>query len=84
MHFIENSSGEIYGIGKNTDNALGLGTWSGKEGGDQWKYSELQRIEVPERVKGIAASLGCSIVWTDDGKVSNFSATMTLFLTSFK
>ncbi|KAM3720040.1 Regulator of chromosome condensation [Dirofilaria immitis] len=62
-----NEQGEIYGIGKNTDNALGLGTWSGKEDGDHWKYSELQKIDIPESIKGISASLGCSIVWTDDG-----------------
>lgn len=59
--------GEVYGIGKNTDNALGLGTWSGKED-DYWKYSELQKIDIPEPIKGISASLGCSIVWTDNGK----------------
>lgn len=61
-----NTQGEVYGIGKNTDNALGLGTWSGKED-DHWKYSELQKIDVPEQIKGISASLGCSIVWTDSG-----------------
>ncbi|CAG9534242.1 unnamed protein product [Cercopithifilaria johnstoni] len=61
-----NAQGEICGIGKNTDNALGLGTWSGKED-DHWKYSELQKIDIPEPIKGISASLGCSIVWTDNG-----------------
>ncbi|EJW84671.1 hypothetical protein WUBG_04417 [Wuchereria bancrofti] len=61
-----NTQGEVYGIGKNTDNALGLGTWSGKED-DHWKYSELQKIDVPEQIKGISSSLGCSIVWTDGG-----------------
>ncbi|EJD73936.1 CBR-RAN-3 protein [Loa loa] len=61
-----NAQGEVYGIGKNTDNALGLGTWNGKED-DHWKYSELQKIDIPEQVKGISASLGCSIVWTDNG-----------------
>ncbi|VDK75346.1 unnamed protein product [Onchocerca ochengi] len=62
-----NAQGEIYGIGKNTDNALGLGTWSGKEDVDHWKYSELQKIDISEPIKGISASLGCSIVWTDNG-----------------
>uniref|UniRef100_A0A0R3RT26 Regulator of chromosome condensation n=1 Tax=Elaeophora elaphi TaxID=1147741 RepID=A0A0R3RT26_9BILA len=61
-----NTQGEVYGIGKNTDNALGLGTWSGKED-DHWKYAELQKIDIPEPIKGISASLGCSIVWTDNG-----------------
>lgn len=58
--------GEVYGIGKNTDNALGLGSWNGKED-DHWKYSELQKIDIPEPIKGISASLGCSIVWSDNG-----------------
>ncbi|KAL3993778.1 Regulator of chromosome condensation (RCC1) repeat family protein [Acanthocheilonema viteae] len=61
-----NAQGEVYGIGKNTDNALGLGTWGGKED-DHWKYLQLQKIDVPEPIKGISVSLGCSIVWTDNG-----------------
>uniref|UniRef100_A0A915PY75 Regulator of chromosome condensation n=1 Tax=Setaria digitata TaxID=48799 RepID=A0A915PY75_9BILA len=61
-----NAQGEVYGIGKNTDNALGLGTWNSKED-DHWKYSELQKIDIPESIKGVSASLGCSIVWTDKG-----------------
>ncbi|VDN06182.1 unnamed protein product [Thelazia callipaeda] len=61
------AEGKVYGIGKNTDNALGLGTWSGKEDGDHWKYSELQNINIPGIVRGVSASLGCSIIWTDNG-----------------
>ena len=61
--------GNIYGIGKNTDNALGLGTWTGKDDQDHWKYIDLQRIEMPSKVAGITAKLGCSVAWDVDGKV---------------
>ncbi|VDK63052.1 unnamed protein product [Cylicostephanus goldi] len=38
QHIIaRDSEGEVYGIGKNTDNALGLGTWTGNDDVEHWK-----------------------------------------------
>jgi regulator of chromosome condensation len=61
--------GEVYGIGLNTDNELGIGTYEGKDDKEHWRYFELQKINFPDGVKiaGITATLGCSIAWTDDG-----------------
>ncbi|KAI1727560.1 regulator of chromosome condensation (RCC1) repeat domain-containing protein [Ditylenchus destructor] len=66
--------GEIYAIGKNTDNALGIGTWVDNNDLDHWCYRTLQRVTLPEgiRAAGVTASLGSSIVWTDEGKVFAF------------
>ena len=64
-----NDDGEVYGIGLNTDNELGIGTYKGKDDQEHWRYFELQKIEFPDDVKiaGITATLGCSIAWTDEG-----------------
>uniref|UniRef100_A0A914NHE0 Uncharacterized protein n=1 Tax=Meloidogyne incognita TaxID=6306 RepID=A0A914NHE0_MELIC len=63
-----------YGIGKITDNALGIGTWEGNQDDQHWRYDTLQRITLPENVRaaGIDATLGASIFWTDDGNVYGF------------
>jgi len=62
-------SGEVYGIGRNTDHALGLGTWcriGDRE--ENWKYSTLERIaDLPDDVTGITATVGCAIAWTRSG-----------------
>lgn len=62
--------GELYGIGKNTDNALGLGTWEGNNDNVHWRYNCLQKITFPNNtnIAGVDASLGTSIAWTSDGK----------------
>ncbi|RCN49345.1 regulator of condensation [Ancylostoma caninum] len=62
--------GEVFGIGKNTDNALGLGTWTGNDDSEHWKYSTLERIKFPQeagKIAGTTAKLGCSLAWTEDG-----------------
>uniref|UniRef100_A0A7I5E7Y8 Regulator of chromosome condensation n=2 Tax=Haemonchus contortus TaxID=6289 RepID=A0A7I5E7Y8_HAECO len=62
--------GEVYGIGKNTDNALGLGTWTGNDDSEHWKYSTLERIPFPREageIAGTTAKLGCSVAWTKNG-----------------
>uniref|UniRef100_A0A914PZR9 Uncharacterized protein n=1 Tax=Panagrolaimus davidi TaxID=227884 RepID=A0A914PZR9_9BILA len=66
--------GEVYGIGLNTDNELGIGTYEGKDDKEHWRYFELQKINFPDGVKiaGITATLGCSIAWTDDGYAYGF------------
>ncbi|KHN75893.1 Regulator of chromosome condensation [Toxocara canis] len=60
-------NGDLYGIGKNTDNALGLGTWTGNEDSEHWRYTHLEKIELPAKAMGIAAKLGCSLAWTQEG-----------------
>lgn len=71
QHIIaRDKEGEVYGIGKNTDNALGLGTWTGNDDSEHWKYSTLERIEFPAeagKIAGTTAKLGCSLAWTEDG-----------------
>uniref|UniRef100_A0A0M3HIS2 C-type lectin domain-containing protein n=1 Tax=Ascaris lumbricoides TaxID=6252 RepID=A0A0M3HIS2_ASCLU len=65
-------NGDVFGIGKNTDNALGLGTWTGNDDTDHWRYTHLEKIELPTKAAGIAAKLGCSLAWNKDGLCSNF------------
>uniref|UniRef100_A0A914PXN3 OTU domain-containing protein n=1 Tax=Panagrolaimus davidi TaxID=227884 RepID=A0A914PXN3_9BILA len=66
--------GEVYGMGLNTDNELGIGTYKGNDDEEHWRYFELKKIEFPDDVTiaGITASLGCSIAWTDDGFAYGF------------
>ncbi|KAK6053743.1 hypothetical protein COOONC_08751 [Cooperia oncophora] len=67
---IMDKDGQVYGIGKNTDNALGLGTWTGNDDSEHWKYSTLERIKFPReagKIAGTTAKLGCSIAWTEHG-----------------
>jgi hypothetical protein len=61
--------GTIYGIGNNTDNALGLGTYEGQQDKEHWRYLELQEIKLGNGVKaaGVTATLGASIAWTENG-----------------
>ncbi|KAL3126020.1 hypothetical protein niasHT_003617 [Heterodera trifolii] len=66
---------QIYGIGKNTDNALGLDTWQGNHDEEHWRYDTLQHIPLPDGVNAVAgvdATLGATIFWTDDGRVFGF------------
>lgn len=71
QHIIaRDTNGDVYGIGKNTDNALGLGTWTGNDDSEHWKYSTLERVQFPPKtgkIAGTTAKLGCSIAWTEDG-----------------
>ncbi|EYC16794.1 hypothetical protein Y032_0032g2498 [Ancylostoma ceylanicum] len=71
QHIIaRDTEGEVFGIGKNTDNALGLGTWTGNDDSEHWKYSTLERVKFPEeagKIAGTTAKLGCSLAWTEDG-----------------
>lgn len=71
---LRNEDGKLYGIGKNTDNTLGLGTWEGNQDDTHWRYDTLQRIPLPEgtRAAGVDATLGASIFWTDEGKAYAF------------
>ncbi len=59
-------------MGRNIDNALGLGTWQGQED-KKWRYDTLQKVRLPneaERAVGADASLDASVVWTDQGKMN--------------
>ncbi|KAJ1356882.1 hypothetical protein KIN20_014731 [Parelaphostrongylus tenuis] len=72
MHHIiaRDANGEVYGIGKNVDNALGLGTWRGQDDFDHWKYTTLERVHFPSeagKIAGTTAKLSCSIAWTENG-----------------
>ncbi|KAI6227958.1 Regulator of chromosome condensation [Aphelenchoides besseyi] len=71
---LRNENGEVYTIGKNTDNILGLGTWTGREDNEHWRYDTLQQVIFPEGVKiaGVHASLGTTIAWTEDGDAYAF------------
>ncbi|KJH52007.1 putative D-tyrosyl-tRNA(Tyr) deacylase [Dictyocaulus viviparus] len=63
-------NGEVFGIGKNTDNALGLGTWTGNDDSEHWKYTTLERVQFPPeagKIAGTTAKLACSIAWTESG-----------------
>uniref|UniRef100_A0A914PVV4 Eukaryotic translation initiation factor 3 subunit G N-terminal domain-containing protein n=1 Tax=Panagrolaimus davidi TaxID=227884 RepID=A0A914PVV4_9BILA len=66
--------GEVYGLGLNTDNELGIGTYKGNDDEEHWRYFELQKINFPYGIKiaGITARLGCSIAWTDRGYAYGF------------
>uniref|UniRef100_A0A914QZB3 OTU domain-containing protein n=1 Tax=Panagrolaimus davidi TaxID=227884 RepID=A0A914QZB3_9BILA len=66
--------GEVYGIGLNTDNELGIGTYKGNDDEEHWRYFELQKIKFPYGIKiaGITATRGCSIAWTDIGFAYGF------------
>lgn len=69
LNLILSILGELYAIGKNIDNYLGIGTWTGQDDEEHWRYHTLQRVTFPDQVKiaGVTASLGCSIAWTDEG-----------------
>lgn len=66
--------GEIWAIGKNVDNALGLGTWMNNDDNDHWRYDELMQVELPGGVEaaGLDATLGATIVWAQDGSCFAF------------
>lgn len=69
--------GDINGIGKNTDNALGLGTWSGNDDTEHWRYTHLEKIELPTKATGIATKLGCSLAWNKEGHFRLLFATQS-------
>lgn len=64
-----NSDGELYGMGNNTDNVLGIGTWQGNNDSEHWRYDKLQPIHFSndQKIAGVTASLGTSIAWTEEG-----------------
>ncbi|TKR92745.1 hypothetical protein L596_007335 [Steinernema carpocapsae] len=70
------SDGHIYAMGKNTDNALGLDTWTGNDDNEHWRYTTLQKVPVPveegDKVAGVTATIGCSIAWTENGDAYAF------------
>lgn len=55
-------------MGKNTDNALGLGNWTGKDDQQHWLYDTLQKVDFDEKIVGVSAKLATSIAWTAEGK----------------
>ncbi|KAK0426113.1 hypothetical protein QR680_009539 [Steinernema hermaphroditum] len=63
--------GTVHAMGKNTDNALGLDTWTGNDDNDHWRYTSLQKVPVPlaegDQIVGVTATIGCSIAWTQNG-----------------
>lgn len=73
-HCVLQCSGEVFAIGKNTDNVLGLGTWLGQDDKAHWRYDQLQRVHFPaeKKIAGVHASLSCSIAWTEEGRLLLF------------
>ncbi|KAF8361618.1 ran-3 [Pristionchus pacificus] len=69
QHIVARSAdGEVFAIGKNTDNALGLGTWTGNDDTAHWRYTTLQKVEkLNTKMSGCSAKLGASIAWDEDG-----------------
>ncbi|EGT60487.1 hypothetical protein CAEBREN_11623 [Caenorhabditis brenneri] len=62
-----NSVGEVFAMGKNINNALGLNNWDRKTGESHWLYDKLQAVEFDSKVVGVSAKLATSIAWTEDG-----------------
>jgi len=57
----------------NIDNTLGLGTWTGKDDTEHWRYDTLQQVNLQgEIAAGTDASIGGSLVWTNSGTVYSF------------
>ncbi|CEF62644.1 Regulator of chromosome condensation [Strongyloides ratti] len=61
------SNGNIYSIGRNIDNTLGIGSWKGKNDKVNWKSSKLMKIKFSHKIVGITAAYGCSIAWDING-----------------
>ncbi|CAO4364351.1 unnamed protein product [Caenorhabditis nigoni] len=61
------NEGKVFAMGKNTDNALGLGNWTGKDDQQHWLYDSLQQIEFDSKIVGVSAKLATSIAWSEDG-----------------
>ncbi|KAL3094177.1 hypothetical protein niasHT_028266 [Heterodera trifolii] len=53
---------QIYGIGKNTDNALGFDTWQGNHDEEHWRYDTLQHHPIAGRNAGRVFGFGCDTV----------------------
>ena len=60
-------AGKVFAMGKNTDNALGLGNWTGKDDQQHWLYDTLQEINFDSKIVGVSAKLATSIAWSEDG-----------------
>ena len=64
--------GKVFGIGLNTDNILGLGTWEGQADNQHWRYDKLQEVPLAalgtSKVVGVDATLSATVLWTEDGK----------------
>ncbi|CAI5441097.1 unnamed protein product [Caenorhabditis angaria] len=66
---VRTENGEVFTMGKNTDNALGLGNWQGKDDQQHWLYDSLQKLDIDgKKVAGVSAKLATSVVWTEDGE----------------
>ncbi|GMR36342.1 hypothetical protein PMAYCL1PPCAC_06537, partial [Pristionchus mayeri] len=62
------NEGEVFAIGKNVDNALGLGTWVDNNDREHWRYLTLQKVDkLPGKMSGCTAKLGASIAWNEEG-----------------
>ncbi|ULU04417.1 hypothetical protein L3Y34_017290 [Caenorhabditis briggsae] len=61
------NEGKVFAMGKNTDNALGLGNWTGKDDQQHWLYDSLQQVEFDSKIVGVSAKLATSIAWSEDG-----------------
>lgn len=60
-------AGKVFAMGKNTDNALGLGNWTGNDDRQHWLYDTLQEINFDSKIVGVSAKLATSIAWSEDG-----------------
>uniref|UniRef100_A0A0K0EUI5 Regulator of chromosome condensation (inferred by orthology to a C. elegans protein) n=1 Tax=Strongyloides venezuelensis TaxID=75913 RepID=A0A0K0EUI5_STRVS len=60
-------NGEVFSIGKNIDNALGIGSWEGKNDEINWKSNKLNKIRFEKKIIGVTAAYGCSIAWDVEG-----------------
>ncbi|PAV61617.1 hypothetical protein WR25_00648 [Diploscapter pachys] len=72
-----NHNGEIWVVGKNTDNALGLGTWTGNDDKEHWKYDKPQKLVLDENAVGVTAGLASTIIWTEEGSAYAFGCDTT-------
>ncbi|EFO85751.1 hypothetical protein GCK72_004997 [Caenorhabditis remanei] len=61
------SQGNVFAMGKNTDNALGIGNWTGKDDQQHWLYDTLQKLDFDSKIVGVSAKLATSIAWSEDG-----------------
>uniref|UniRef100_A0AC35TU29 Regulator of chromosome condensation n=1 Tax=Rhabditophanes sp. KR3021 TaxID=114890 RepID=A0AC35TU29_9BILA len=68
------NNGEVWVIGRNIDNALGLGTWRGNNDEDNWKSDNTIKLHLKLKMAGVTAGLGCSVAWTEDGRAFSWGA----------
>uniref|UniRef100_A0AC35U928 Regulator of chromosome condensation n=1 Tax=Rhabditophanes sp. KR3021 TaxID=114890 RepID=A0AC35U928_9BILA len=67
-------NGEVWVIGRNIDNALGLGTWKGNSDEENWKSDHLVQLTFSDKIAGVTAGLGCSVAWSEDGRAFSWGA----------